>query len=81
MPAEVAKLRWRCRRGMRELDAILTNFLQTSYESLSANDKVRFEAILELPDPDLHAYLLGTHDATDANLEALFSRIRADFHS
>ncbi|TDJ46934.1 MAG: succinate dehydrogenase assembly factor 2 family protein [Gammaproteobacteria bacterium] len=81
MLAEVAKLRWRCRRGMRELDAILTNFLQTSYESLSVDDKVRFEALLELPDPELHAYLLGRYDATDANVEALLSRIRTEFHS
>ena len=78
---EIAKLRWRCRRGMRELDAILTSFLQKSYESLPADDKTRFGALLELPDPDLHAYLLGRYDATDPNLERLLGRIRADFHS
>ncbi len=81
MPDEVAKLRWRCRRGMRELDAILTSFLQTSYESLAADDKARFGTLLELPDPELHAYLLGRYDATDPNLERLLGRIRADFHS
>ena len=78
MPDDIAKLRWRCRRGMRELDSLLATFLQTSYESLSADDKTRFGALLELPDPDLHAYLLGRYDGTDANLESLLSRIRAD---
>ncbi len=81
MPDEIAKLRWRCRRGMRELDALLASFLQTSYQSLSAEDKTRFGALLELPDPELHAYLLGRYDATDADLEALLSRIRANLRS
>ncbi len=80
MPDEVAKLRWRCRRGMRELDELLASFLQRSYESLTADDKARFGALLELSDPELQAYLLGTYDADDPNLERLLSRIRADFH-
>jgi len=66
---------------MRELDAILASFLQSSYESLSVEDKARFEALLELPDPDLHAYLVGRYDATDSSLERLLGRIRADFHT
>ncbi len=66
---------------MRELDAILASFLQTSYESLSVDDKTRFGALLELPDPELHAYLVGRYDATDPNLERLLGRIRAEFHT
>ncbi len=78
---DIAKLRWRCRRGMRELDAILANFLQSSYASLSVDDKARFGALLELPDPELHAYLLGRYDAADPTLADLLSRIRAGFHT
>jgi len=81
MSDDIARLRWRCRRGMRELDAILVNFLQSSYGSLSADDKARFGALLELPDPDLHAYLVGRYDATDPPLERLLGQIRADFHT
>ena len=80
MSDDTAKLRWRCRRGMRELDAILANFLRSSYASLSADDKTRFSALLELPDPELHAYLLGRYDATDPSLENLLGRIRTNFH-
>jgi len=65
---------------MRELDAILANFLRESYEDLSAGDKARFRALLELPDPDLHAYLLGRYDAVDPALERLLGQIRSDFH-
>jgi succinate dehydrogenase flavin-adding protein (antitoxin of CptAB toxin-antitoxin module) len=63
---------------MRELDALLTNFLKSSYDLLGEDDKLRFAALLELPDPDLHAYLVGRHDTSDAQLEQLLKRIRAD---
>jgi succinate dehydrogenase flavin-adding protein (antitoxin of CptAB toxin-antitoxin module) len=33
--AEFARLRWRSRRGIRELDAVLQAFLQQSYVALS----------------------------------------------
>jgi antitoxin CptB len=64
---------------MRELDAILVDFVASSYESLSEDDKRRFVALLELPDPDLHAYLVGRNAQTDPGLEDLLERIRAKF--
>tara|TARA_B100000029_G_scaffold270872_1_gene266042 strand:+ start:134 stop:379 length:246 start_codon:yes stop_codon:yes gene_type:complete len=80
MTDDAQKLRWRCRRGMRELDAILINFVSISYDSLADDDKVRFGALLELPDPELHACLVGRHVPTDPLLERLLDRIRTDFH-
>ena len=65
---------------MRELDAILINFVTISYDSLADDDKVRFRALLELPDPELHACLVGRHVLTDPFLERLLDRIRTDFH-
>ena len=81
MSDDIARLRWRCRRGMRELDAVLVGFLNSSYGTLNEEDKVRFGALLELPDPDLHAYLVGRYEVTDSPLECLLGRIRDDFHS
>jgi antitoxin CptB len=66
---------------MRELDAVLVSFLRDSYSSLGNEDKARFSALLELPDPDLHAYLVGRNEPADAALERLLSQIRADYHS
>ena len=77
MDSEAAKLRWRCRRGMRELDALLTQFVEQAYPSLSPDDKQRFSRLLELPDPDLHAYLVGRYEAPDPDLAELLARIRA----
>lgn len=78
--AERARLRWRCRRGMRELDILLIRFFETSFDGLAAEEKRRFEALLNLPDPDLHAYLLGGHAGEDAKLESLLERIRQSLH-
>jgi antitoxin CptB len=76
----VARLRWRCRRGMRELDAVLQQFLLTSYAELDAADMARFEAILDLPDPDLYAYLAGRSEPTDLDIGRLIKRIGVSFH-
>ena len=61
-----ARLRWRCRRGMRELDAA---------------DKSRFAAILDLPDPELYGYLAGRSEPPDESIAALIERIRTSLHS
>jgi antitoxin CptB len=58
MTTSVAKLRWRCRRGMRELDVLLERYLDERYPSAPASEQRAFEALLELPDPELFAYLL-----------------------
>jgi antitoxin CptB len=69
-------MRWRCRRGMRELDRILESFVDGHYRTLSAVEKSTFAQFLELPDPDLHAYLVGRAEPTDSDLARLLERIR-----
>jgi antitoxin CptB len=65
---------------MRELDAVLQAFLQNSFPSLSEDDKSRFALILDLPDPELYAYLAGREAPSDGNFAALISRIRTSLH-
>jgi antitoxin CptB len=74
---EVSRLRWRCRRGMRELDRILASFLEREYGRLDTDEQRRFAEILEFPDPDLHAFLLGKAKPSDPALARLFESIRA----
>ena len=62
---------------MRELDAVLAAFLEAEGERLRDPDIARFEAILELPDPTLHAYLLQRSAPDDDATAALIDRIRA----
>jgi antitoxin CptB len=78
--SERARLRWRCRRGMRELDVLLIHFFEASFDTLSETEKHTFQALLELPDPELHAYLIAGHASESPEFEALFGRIRTSLH-
>ena len=77
MDPRIARLRWRCRRGMRELDSLLLRFVDAEAVRLSEAELVTFEGILELPDPVLHSYLLGRSAPADAATVVLIERIRA----
>ncbi len=56
---EFERLRWRCRRGLLELDLILGGFLDQGYRDLPAQDREAFDRLLSLPDWQLLAYLQG----------------------
>jgi len=77
MSADVARLRWRCRRGMRELDAVLKSFVESGLGTLDGDDLARFERILDLPDPDLFAYLTGRSAPADLDIARLIERVGA----
>lgn len=44
---------------MRELDDLLTTYLDDRYALADADEKAAFEALLALPDPDMVGYLLN----------------------
>jgi len=69
-----SKLRWQCRRGMRELDDLLMNYLEGRYERARAGEKAAFRAVLELSDPELMGYLLR-NDAPPAELADVVAAI------
>lgn len=56
---ELARLRWRCRRGMKELDVVLEGYLALHYANATTEERIAFETLLELPDPELLYQLTG----------------------
>jgi antitoxin CptB len=56
---DLARLRWHCRRGMKELDLLLAAYLENHYPSASSAEQQAFAQLLELQDPTLFAYLMG----------------------
>ena len=62
---------------MRELDALLRGFADRHAATLTEAEITAFEAILELPDPTLHAYLLDSRAPADPAIAELLERIRA----
>lgn len=71
------RLRWRCRRGMRELDRLLLGYLDTRYSGASAAEQAEFAALLELQDPVLWRYLTGRDEPPEAAQRALIAQILA----
>lgn len=53
------RLRWQCRRGLKELDVILEPFMEAHYSSLSAPDQGLFSALVAEEDVDLLAWFMG----------------------
>ena len=57
----VNKLRWKSRKGIRELDILLQNYLETHYSTLDSLDKKLFEEILEIDTYDLLNAISGKY--------------------
>jgi antitoxin CptB len=71
-------LRWRCRRGMKELDLLLERFLEVHYDRLPAERQRVFEGLLTLPDPVLAELLLGpSAGPSDAQLAEVLALVAA----
>lgn len=71
-----AHLRWRCRRGLLELDLLLGAFLNHGYGTLDAAEAAVFENLLALPDPQLLRYLLGLEFPADQGWARVIAHIR-----
>jgi len=56
--SEYSQLKWQCRRGVKELDLLLTDYLEHHYPVASKNEKTAFKQLLTLEDPVLFTLLL-----------------------
>jgi antitoxin CptB len=70
--AEHNRLRWKCRRGLLELDLVLERFIPT----LKDDETASFASLLDLPDTDLWDIVAGRSNAYDARLNHIVERLR-----
>lgn len=70
------RLRWRCRRGILELDLLLEAFLESSYSILSDKEKRVFETILCYPDSELWGYCFEENLHPDPLIADVIANIR-----
>jgi antitoxin CptB len=75
--AETRRLRWRCRRGMKELDVMLERFVQLALTGAGELERGALAELLALPDPVLAGYLLGGDTPAAPHLAQLVGRIRS----
>lgn len=56
---ERERIRWRCRRGLLELDIVLGRFVETYYGKLDDAQQVAFDELLDMPDTVLWDMITG----------------------
>jgi succinate dehydrogenase flavin-adding protein (antitoxin of CptAB toxin-antitoxin module) len=61
---------------MKELDLLMTNYLEHSYPDASAQDRQAFESILQLPDPELYDLILGRNVSSDQDIARVIAILR-----
>ena len=69
------RLYWHSRRGMLELDLILTPFLEARFEHLDSEDRKRYEQLLAEEDQDLFKWFLGREKPEDNDLARIVGLI------
>jgi antitoxin CptB len=70
------RARWRCRRGLLELDIVLQRFVDNHYEKLDEEGLRQFEALLGLADNDLWD-MIAIKEAADNNVNPVLRLLRA----
>ncbi len=75
--SELARMRWKCRRGMLELDLLFKSFLDSGYARLDANEQRCFDQMLDYPDAVLLEWLMGRIRPSDKDVANLVNKIRS----
>lgn len=73
---ELRRLRWRCRRGLLELDIVLKCFLDDGYAALDVSQRQAFNDLLELPDNTLLACINKQEQPDDSRLCDVIDRLQ-----
>lgn len=75
--SELSRIRWKCRRGMRELDALFDAFLNKGmYDKLSDDEKRKFEKLLDVEDDQLFDHFLGRTEPEDPEVREMMAVVK-----
>ena len=73
---QLAKLRWQCRRGTKELDLLLQRYLESGYLLADEEEKALFVELLTHEDDELIGVLLGDWIVETKAMKVLVVKIR-----
>lgn len=74
--SEKSRIRWLCRRGMKELDVLLERFVGSEYDTLDESELDALRELLDMEDPDLYALVMKRAEPEHATQADLLARIR-----
>ncbi|PID44472.1 MAG: succinate dehydrogenase assembly factor 2 [Proteobacteria bacterium] len=74
--SELSQLRWRCRRGTKELDIVMNRYLDQIYMDAEPSQQRAFKALLQIEDPTVFDLLLGNIVAQNDEQQILLDTLR-----
>ena len=73
---ELSKLRWHCRRGVKELDVVFCEFLDNYYPTSEPDIQRAFKELLELEDPVLLSMVMENQSADTNDKNTVLEKLR-----
>ena len=73
---ELSQLRWHCRRGVKELDVVLTNYLNNYYLNSSEAIQNAFKELLKLEDPVFMDLVMGYAQTDDEHQKLVLDKMK-----
>jgi len=64
------------RRGVREMDLVMGRFADANLPTMSEDELAEFERLIDLPDPQLFAWIVGGEPPPREIDTPLFARLR-----
>ena len=77
----IPKLQWACRRGMKELDDLLSNYLKNCYAISGLEDKHAFIQLLSYSDPEIFSWLFMGIQPMDPCIAKIIEAIKHHGHT
>mgnify|MGYP001203642812 FL=1 len=70
MNTDINKTKWKCRRGLRELDLLFRRYSETKLDSLSKDEFEMFNSILDLEDQALYDFIFKNESLNSPEKES-----------
>ena len=70
MNTDINRTKWKCRRGLRELDLLFRKYSENSLESLSKEDFEMFNSILDIEDQPLYDFIFKNESLNSPEKES-----------
>jgi antitoxin CptB len=64
---DLERVRWRCRRGLLELDIVLGRFIEQRYPAMDNEQRRVFDELLDMPDTELWDVINGNKEPAHAH--------------
>ena len=79
MNTDINKTKWKCRRGLRELDLLFRRYSEDKLDSLSKEDFEMFNSILDLEDQLLYDFIFKNESLNSTEKESFILRNLKNF--